>query len=157
MRRRRPQQAIVVPVLVGPGGRQPSRGPVERSSNTRPLAFDESLVLDLVDAIEGRPLDLGSGRAIGCVSWDGRVHADQFWRNHTFGNVRERPFSEIWTDPDIELLARLKEKKKHVNGRCAKCRWLDICGGNFRVRAEAVTGDVWAPDPACYLTDEEIQ
>ena len=25
-----------------------------------------------------------------------------------------------------------------------------------RVRAEAVTGDPWAPDPACYLTDEEI-
>jgi hypothetical protein len=24
------------------------------------------------------------------------------------------------------------------------------------VRAEAVSGDVWAPDPACYLTDEEI-
>ena len=31
-----------------------------------------------------------------------------------------------------------------------------ICGGNFRVRAEAATGDLWAPDPACYLTDEEI-
>ena len=35
-------------------------------------------------------------------------------------------------------------------------KWLDICAGNFRVRAEAVSGDVWAPDPACYLTDEEI-
>ena len=28
--------------------------------------------------------------------------------------------------------------------------------GNFRARAEAVTGDIWSPDPACYLTDEEI-
>ena len=50
----------------------------------------------------------------------------------------------------------LKEKKKYVQGRCASCRWLDICGGNFRVRAEAVTGNVWAPDPACYLSDDEI-
>ena len=49
-----------------------------------------------------------------------------------------------------------KEKKKHVKGRCVKCKFLDLCAGNFRVRAEAVTGDVWAPDPACYLTDEEI-
>ena len=97
-----------------------------------------------------------SGRGIGCVSWDGAVHADQFWRHYSFGNVKERPFSEIWMDTSDPLMAKLKEKKKHVTGRCAECRWLDICGGNFRVRAEAVSGDVWAPDPACYLTDEEI-
>jgi 12,18-didecarboxysiroheme deacetylase len=97
-----------------------------------------------------------SGRGIGCVSWDGAVHADQFWRHYSFGNVKERRFSEIWMDTSNPLMGKLKEKKKHVTGRCAECRWLDICGGNFRVRAEAVSGDVWAPDPACYLTDEEI-
>jgi hypothetical protein len=43
-----------------------------------------------------------------------------------------------------------------VKGRCQKCQWLDLCNGNFRVRAEAATGDLWAEDPACYLTDEEI-
>ena len=72
-----------------------------------------------------------SGRGIGCISWDGKVHADQFWRNHTFGNVLERPFSRIWDDPSIELLHKLKDKKAHVGGRCAKCRFLNICGGNF--------------------------
>ncbi|MCX5873945.1 MAG: 12,18-didecarboxysiroheme deacetylase [Deltaproteobacteria bacterium] len=97
-----------------------------------------------------------SGRGIGCVSWDGSVHADQFWRHHSFGNVRNRRFSEIWTDPNDELLQKLKEKKKFVHGRCTSCKWLDICGGNFRVRAEAALGDLWAPDPACYLTDDEI-
>jgi 12,18-didecarboxysiroheme deacetylase len=109
-------------------------------------------VLQLLQMNEGN----NSGRGIGCVSWDGSVHPDQFWRHHSFGNVRQRPFSEIWTDPSDEFLMKLKEKKKHVTGRCAKCRWLDICGGNFRVRAEAISGDVWAPDPACYLTDEEV-
>jgi 12,18-didecarboxysiroheme deacetylase len=109
-------------------------------------------VLKLLQMNEGN----NSGRGIGCVSWDGKVHADQFWRHYSFGNVRERPFSSIWTNTSDEFLIKLKEKKKHVRGRCAKCRWLDICGGNFRVRAEAVYGDVWAPDPACYLTDEEI-
>ncbi len=109
-------------------------------------------VLELLQMNEGN----SSGRGIGCVSWDGQVHADQFWRHYSFGNVRQRPFSEIWQDISNPLMARLKEKKKYVNGRCAKCRWLDICGGNFRVRAEAATGDLWAPDPACYLTDEEI-
>ena len=97
-----------------------------------------------------------SGVGIGCVSWDGSVHADQFWRHYSFGNVRQRPFSEIWMDLRNPLMSRLKEKKKHVKGRCASCRWLEVCAGNFRVRAEAVTGDLWAPDPACYLTDKEI-
>uniref|UniRef100_A0A7V4N3J9 Pre-heme d1 synthase n=1 Tax=Thermodesulfobacterium geofontis TaxID=1295609 RepID=A0A7V4N3J9_9BACT len=97
-----------------------------------------------------------SGVGIGCVSWDGFVYADQFWRNYTFGNVRERPFSEIWMDTSNPLMAKLKEKKKYVKGRCANCKFLDLCAGNFRARAEAVTGDIWAPDPACYLTDKEI-
>ena len=98
-----------------------------------------------------------SGRGIGCISWDGKVHADQFWRNHTFGNVLERPFSAIWDDPKIELLHKMKNKKAHVKGRCASCRFLNICGGNFRARAEAYYGDEWAQDPACYLTDDEIR
>jgi 12,18-didecarboxysiroheme deacetylase len=109
-------------------------------------------VLELLAMNEGN----NSGRGIGCISWDGSVHADQFWRHLSFGNIRERPFSDIWNDLSNPLMAQLKDKKLHVKGRCAKCRWLDICGGNFRVRAEAVTGDLWAPDPACYLTDEEI-
>lgn len=109
-------------------------------------------VLELLKMNEGN----NSGRGIGCVSWDGRVHADQFWRHYSFGNVRERPFSEIWTDTSNSLMKKLKDKKRYVKGRCAKCRWLDICAGNFRVRPEAVTGDLWAPDPACYLTNQEI-
>ena len=109
-------------------------------------------ILELLEMNEGN----SSGHGIGCVSWDGEVHADQFWRHKSFGNVRLRPFSEIWTAPEDKLLLQLKEKKKHVGGKCATCKWLDICAGNFRVRAEALTGDVWAADPACYLTDEEI-
>ena len=110
-------------------------------------------VLELLKMNEGN----SSGNGIACISWDGEVHADQFWRGLSFGNVRKRPFSEIWTDTGNELMAQLKDKKPYVTGRCAQCRWLDICAGNFRARSEAVTGDIWAPDPACYLTDEEIK
>lgn len=109
-------------------------------------------VLELLKMNEGN----NSGRGIGCVSWDGSVHADQFWRHYSFGNVMERTFSEIWTDTSNSLMKKLKDKKRYVKGRCAQCQWLDICAGNFRVRSEAVTGDLWAPDPACYLTDQEI-
>ena len=100
-----------------------------------------------------------SGIGIGCVSWDGSVHADQFWRHYSFGNVRERPFSEIWNDLSDELMAGLKNRKLLIKAHgdsCARCKWFDVCNGNFRVRAEAVYGDVWADDPACYLTKEEI-
>ncbi len=97
-----------------------------------------------------------SGLGVAAISWNGDVLPDQFWRSHVLGNVRERAFKEIWTDRDNRFLMQLKDKKKHVTGRCSRCRFLDICGGNLRARAEAVTGDLWSPDPACYLTDEEI-
>lgn len=98
----------------------------------------------------------GSGVGIGCVSWDGSVHPDQFWRHASLGNVRQRPFSAIWTDPAQPLLRALRDRKPLLKGRCAACRWLDLCNGNLRVRAEAVTGDLWAAEPDCYLTDGEI-
>ncbi|MCB2189286.1 MAG: 12,18-didecarboxysiroheme deacetylase [Deltaproteobacteria bacterium] len=109
-------------------------------------------VLKLLQWNEGN----SSGRGIGCVSWDGAVHPDQFWRHLNLGNVRERPFSQIWSDTSHPILGKLKDKRPHLTGRCATCRWLDICAGNFRVRSEAATGDLWAPDPACYLSDQEI-
>jgi len=121
-----------------------------RLSREDPARAAEALSLLMVN--EGN----SSGNGIGCVSWDGEVYADQFWRGISFGNVRKRPFSEIWMDTSNELIVQLKDKKKYVTGRCSTCRWLDICGGNFRARAEAVTGDIWAPDPACYLTEKEI-
>ncbi|NLF31384.1 MAG: radical SAM protein [Planctomycetes bacterium] len=98
-----------------------------------------------------------SGERIAAVSWDGSVHPDPFWRTQTLGNVRQRPFSEIWTDGSIPLLAELRDRRGRLKGRCRRCRWLDVCNGNFRARAEAATGDRWADDPACYLTDEEIR
>ncbi|MBT8331407.1 MAG: 12,18-didecarboxysiroheme deacetylase, partial [Deltaproteobacteria bacterium] len=70
-------------------------------------------VLALLKMNEGN----NSGRGIGCVSWDGEVHSDQFWRHYSFGNVTDRPFSEIWSDTSEELMGKLKDKKKHVTGR----------------------------------------
>lgn len=97
-----------------------------------------------------------SGIAFGEVDPQGYVHPDQFTQHHTFGNVRKRRFSEIWKDTSQPILAGLKDRKPLLKGRCAKCRFLAVCNGNFRTRAEARTGDFWESDPACYLTDEEI-
>lgn len=98
-----------------------------------------------------------TGVAIGSIDWAGNVYPDQFWRNRVLGNIRERPFSQVWTEVEAgSFLARLRDRKPLLKGRCATCKWLDVCNGNLRVRAETATGDPWATDPACYLTDEEI-
>ncbi len=98
-----------------------------------------------------------SGIKIGAVDDLGNVHPDQFWWHYSLGNVRERKFGDIWTDTSETLLRGLKNRKGLLKGRCAGCQYLDLCNGNLRVRAEAVYGDVWAEDPACYLSDEEIK
>ena len=97
-----------------------------------------------------------SGIAFGEVDPFGYVHPDQFTQHHTFGNVRDRKFSEIWQDTSNPIMAGLKDRKPLLKGRCSQCRFLENCNGNFRTRAEAVTGDFWESDPSCYLTDEEI-
>ncbi len=97
-----------------------------------------------------------SGVGIASIDEEGYVHPDQFLRDFSIGNVLERPFSQIWTDESHLLFNLLKNKKNYVKGRCAKCRFLNVCGGNFRARAYAKTKDIWAEDPQCYLTDEEI-
>lgn len=97
-----------------------------------------------------------TGMAIGQVDSFGNVHPDQFTQNYSFGNVQERKFGDIWTDESHPILAGLKDRKPLLKGRCASCKWLSMCNGNFRARAEAATGDFWQSDPACYLTDAEI-
>ena len=97
-----------------------------------------------------------SGVNIANIDNLGNVHPDTFWWHYSIGNVKQRPFSEIWTDTSDPIMAGLKQKPRKINGRCGQCEYFDICGGNTRVRAYQLTGDPWAEDPACYLTDQEI-
>ena len=86
----------------------------------------------------------------------GNVHPDTMWWDCTFGNVKSRPFSAIWTDTRHPIMAGLKARPRQIKGRCGTCAYFDVCGGNTRTRAMKVSGDPWAEDPACYLADEEI-
>jgi len=88
------------------------------------------------------------------VDPQGNVHPCQFWQDVTLGNVRETEFSRIWGE-ESDFLQALRNKASHLKGRCGRCVHNSVCGG-CRVRAEAIHGDIWAEDPACYLTDEEI-
>lgn len=98
-----------------------------------------------------------TGVGIGDVDFFGNVHPDQFWQDQSFGNVRERPFSEIWQDTSHPLMAGLKDRIPLLKGKCATCRYIKMCGGALRVRAFRVYNDPWMHDPACYLTEEECK
>jgi len=98
-----------------------------------------------------------SGVNIANIDNIGEVHPDTFWWHYGLGNVRQRPFSEIWQDTSDPVMKGLKAAPRLIKGRCGKCRYFNICGGNTRVRALQLTGDPWAEDPACYLTDAEIR
>ncbi len=98
----------------------------------------------------------GSGVGIANIDSQGNVHPDQFWQTHNLGNVRDRRFSEIWTENTDPLLAGLRDRLPLLNGRCKSCRFVKMCGGGFRVRALNIHGNVWADDPGCYLEKTEI-
>lgn len=87
----------------------------------------------------------------------GNVHPDTFWWHYNLGNVKNRPFSEIWSDTTDPLMAGLKQHPRPLQGRCSWCYYQSICNGNTRVRAAQITGNYWAEDPGCYLTDAEIR
>lgn len=96
-----------------------------------------------------------SGCNISAVDPIGDVHYDQFSWHYTCGNVRQAPFSEIWSQATDERLAILRDRRSYIPKRCQECRFVEVCNGNLRTRAEAATDNWLGMDPSCYLTDEE--
>lgn len=92
-----------------------------------------------------------------CVGWDGSVHPDQFWRNYALGNVKDKSFKEIWENQDDHVFNRLRNKSQFADPRCLRCKWFDLCKGNFRFLNTETDIKYWLNEPACYLTDEEIK
>ncbi|MBT8128945.1 MAG: heme d1 biosynthesis radical SAM protein NirJ [Gammaproteobacteria bacterium] len=97
-----------------------------------------------------------SGVNIANIDNLGNVHPDTMWWDYNLGNVRQRPFSEIWMDTSDPLMAGLKMKTRPLEGRCAACNYRSLCGGNTRTRAWQLSGNFWAEDPGCYLDNDEI-
>ena len=96
-----------------------------------------------------------SGLGVANIDPQGKVHPDTYWSDYTVGSVKDTPFSALWTGSD-PMLATLRQRPRPLKGRCGACAFKDICGGNTRIRALQVTGDPWAEDPACYLSNAEI-
>ena len=96
-----------------------------------------------------------AGERVADVDCVGNVHPTQFWQSYALGNVRDTPFGQLWDDDSNPVLAALRNRPENLSGRCADCQHADICRGGSRLRALAETGDLFAPDPQCYLTPAE--
>jgi pseudo-rSAM protein/SPASM domain protein len=96
-----------------------------------------------------------AGERVAAVDCLGNVHLTQFWRSYSLGNVRDRSFGAIWDDESNPLLSALRDRPAGLDGKCADCRYKQICHGGSRLRALAAGDDLFAPDPQCYLTDDE--
>lgn len=96
------------------------------------------------------------GEKIGCVSWDGSVYPDQFWRNYSLGNIKDKTFKQIWENGSEPVLNKLRNKTRFADVRCLRCRWFDLCKGNFRFLGAKTDYKSWLNEPPCYLKDGEI-
>ena len=86
----------------------------------------------------------------------GNVHPDTFWWHYSLGNVRDRPFSAIWADLSDPIMAGLKSSAARDRGALRRLRPLRRLRRQHARAGVAVTGNAWAEDPGCYLTDAEI-
>lgn len=95
------------------------------------------------------------GQNIAAVNWDGQVFCDQFWRTYSLGNILEQSFADIWQNEADPVLHMLRNKRQYKDPQCARCRWFDLCLGNFRSLSGQPDIADWKNEPPCYLTDEE--
>ncbi|MCX6699503.1 MAG: radical SAM protein [Methanomicrobiales archaeon] len=117
---------------------------------------------DLADARELlEPLKGGcsAGTRVANIDAQGNVFPCQFARSPEFlvGNIRDRPFSELWAYGTNPVLSRFREKQARFGGRCGDCTYRDLCGGGCRVRAHAVEGDFLAEDPFCFVGNGAVK
>jgi heme b synthase len=68
------------------------------------------------------------------------------------GNIRERPFQEIWEK--AEVFQRLRGVN-NLKGKCGRCEYRVVCGG-CRARAYALHGDYLAEEPLCPYQPQRV-
>jgi radical SAM protein with 4Fe4S-binding SPASM domain len=108
---------------------------------------------ELLESLKG---GCSAGTRVANIDTRGNVFPCQFARSPEFlvGNIRDRPFSELWADAKNPVLTRFREKQARFRGRCAGCTYRDLCGGGCRVRAHAAGEDFMAEDPFCFVVGD---
>jgi radical SAM protein with 4Fe4S-binding SPASM domain len=97
-----------------------------------------------------------AGRKLLNIDSEGNVKPDPFFPK-TIGNILEEDFSDIWTNKPNGLLQKLRIHPRNIGEKCKRCNYINICNGGSRSRAYAIYNDLWAQDPSCYLSENEIK
>lgn len=97
-----------------------------------------------VEAITCSPKGVNDGKDSIFVNFQGEVYPSRFLPVSA-GNLTRHSLSELYCDS--ELFCSLRDSSR-LKGKCGRCPARNVCGGS-RARAYAITGDLFAADPAC--------
>jgi len=87
----------------------------------------------------------GAGRTYACLQPNGDVTPCVYMPNRIMGNIREKPFTEIFQQsPWWDLFCNRLERENH----CGLCDYRNYCGG-CRARADAYFNRLDHADPGC--------
>jgi radical SAM protein with 4Fe4S-binding SPASM domain len=92
-----------------------------------------------------------AGQGQGCVTANGTV-LPCVLLPIPLGNVRRQSFRDIWQNSPV---VRVFQERASLGGKCGTCALKSRCGG-CRAVAFAKTGDPFAADPRCWLTDPAL-
>lgn len=113
------------------------------------------LLLKRARMTHGLPLFLAEKMFHGCSAGRGFVYIKpdgEVWPcpfiEVSCGNVREKSFIDIWSESSV--LDQLRRREWLLKGQCSQCKYRRLCGG-CRGRALALTGDILAEDPCCFI------
>ena len=116
-----------------------------QGKNVTPAHFyigENNAVRTLAEFIGG----CGAGRIYAGIEPDGTVTPCVFLPLPV-GNIRTKPFKEIWETSRIFNLLR---NRNSFTGQCKNCPYRNICGG-CRARAYHYTLDIMGDDPGCII------
>jgi radical SAM protein len=101
-------------------------------------------ILGIDDGIGRAPRGVNDGQGIVFVSHRGEVFPSGFLPV-SCGSVRREGLAEIYRRHPV--FAALRDPDR-LGGKCGACEFRRLCGGS-RARAYAMTGDLFAEEPAC--------
>ena len=93
----------------------------------------------------------GAGFSFCCVLWNGDVTPCLLMRDVVFGNITEKPLSEIWrSSPQLKAF-RSAFSDPGIDVICNACEYNHVCGRGCRAQAYHTSGMVAGPDPICSI------
>ena len=96
------------------------------------------------EVLTGVPYRVNEGKGFVFINHQGEVYPSRFLPLSA-GNVMDVPLAEVYGDSPLFVSLRDSSRLK---GKCGRCSVRNLCGGS-RARAYAMTGDLFAADPAC--------